>query len=209
MAHQVFICHSGNDKLVADAACAALEANGIRCWIAPRDVLPGMAYMKAIVQALNECTIVLLIFSQEANKSPHVHREIERAVSKEKVIVPFRIENVLPTDEMEFALSSTQWLDALTPPMEQHLAELNTTISRLLQRPIGDKPLRQQTGSATKKDTPQPNRLQSWGLSITIVLFILWLLGLSLRIGGMFIHLLPIIGVIVLTYYLLSPRRKI
>jgi len=116
MAHKVFICHSSKDKPVADAACAALEAQRISCWIAPRDILAGIEYGDAIIEALSECQIVLLIFSQAANGSPQVRREIERAVSKEKIIVPFRIENVLPSNAMEFALSNTHWLDALTPP---------------------------------------------------------------------------------------------
>jgi len=134
MAHKVFICHSSKDKPVADAACAALEAQRISCWIAPRDILAGIEYGDAIIEALSECQIVLLIFSQAANGSPQVRREIERAVSKEKIIVPFRIENVLPSNAMEFALSNTHWLDALTPPLERALSKLCETISRLLQR---------------------------------------------------------------------------
>jgi biopolymer transport protein ExbD len=134
MAHKVFICHSSIDKLVADAACAALEAQRIPCWIAPRDVLPGMEYGKAIIQALSDCEIVLLIFSSHANHSGQVRREIERAVSKEKIILPFRIENVLPSDAMEFALGNTHWLDALTPPLESYLVKLCDTVMRLLQQ---------------------------------------------------------------------------
>ncbi len=42
MAHDVFISHSAKDKATADAVCAVLEAEGIRCWIAPRDVLPSV-----------------------------------------------------------------------------------------------------------------------------------------------------------------------
>src|ERR1039457_7095486 len=91
MAHKVFICHASNDKQVADAACAALEAQHIPCWIAPRNILAGEEYGKTIVDALGACEIVLLIFSGHANHSPHVRREIERAVSKGKIIVPFRI----------------------------------------------------------------------------------------------------------------------
>jgi biopolymer transport protein ExbD len=144
MAHKVFICHSSIDKLVADAACAALEAQRIPCWIAPRDVLPGMEYGKAIIQALSDCEIVLLIFSSHANHSGQVRREIERAVSKEKIILPFRIENVLPSDAMEFALGNTHWLDALTPPLESYLVKLCETVTRLLQQqnhtPLWQKP---------------------------------------------------------------------
>jgi len=134
MAHKVFICHSSTDKAVADAACAALEAQRIPCWIAPRDILAGEEYGKAIVDALSSCQIVLLVFSALANGSPQVRREIERSVSKGKIIVPFRIEDVLPSDAMEFALSNTHWLDALTPPMERYLLQLCDTIARLIQK---------------------------------------------------------------------------
>ena len=141
MAHKVFICHSSKDKQIADAACAALEAQRIPCWIAPRDILAGDEYGKSIVDALTCSQIVLLIFSSDANKSPQVRREIERAVSKGKIIVPFRIEDVMPSDAMEFALSNTHWLDALTPPLERYLVQLCDTISRLIQRSEAEAPL--------------------------------------------------------------------
>lgn len=134
MAHIVFICHSSKDKHVADAVCAALEAQRIPCWIAPRDILAGEEYGKSIIDALTSCQIVILIFSAHANDSPQVRREIERAVSKGKIIVPFRIEDVLPSDAMEFALSNTHWLDALTPPLERYILDLCDTIARLIQR---------------------------------------------------------------------------
>ena len=134
MAHKVFICHSAKDKRIADAACAALEQRRIPCWIAPRDILAGEEYGKSIIEALASCQIVLLIFSAHANDSPQVRREIERAVSKGKIIVPFRIEDVMPSDAMEFALSNTHWLDALTPPLERYLLELCDTIARLIQK---------------------------------------------------------------------------
>jgi len=134
MAHKVFICHSSTDKAVADAACAALEAQRIPCWIAPRDILAGEEYGKSIVDALASCQIVLLVFSAHANGSPQVRREIERAVSKGKIIVPFRIEDVLPSDAMEFALSNTHWLDALTPPLERYLLQLCDSMARLIQK---------------------------------------------------------------------------
>jgi tetratricopeptide (TPR) repeat protein len=134
MAHQVFICHASKDKRVADAACAALEAQRISCWIAPRDILAGEEYGESIVEAISGCQIVLLIFSLDANNSPQVRREIERAVSKEKIIVPFRIEGVVPSRAMEFALGNTHWLDALTPPVERYLVRLCDTIARLIQK---------------------------------------------------------------------------
>jgi TIR domain len=42
-AHDVFISYSHEDKPVANATCAVLERNRVRCWIAPRDVELGMS----------------------------------------------------------------------------------------------------------------------------------------------------------------------
>jgi hypothetical protein len=134
MPHDVFISYSSHDKAVADATCAALEAQRIRCWIAPRDVLAGTEYAEAIVSAIEGCRAMVLIFSAHANESPHIRREVERAVSKGKFIVPFRIEDVLPSRAMEYCLSNTHWLDALTPPLEMRIGELVASVSRLLNR---------------------------------------------------------------------------
>jgi hypothetical protein len=134
MAHTVFICHSRIDKNVADAACALLESRRIPCWIAPRDILGGDEWGDSIVDAINECQIVLVIFSTNANTSPQVRREIERAVSKGKIILPFRIEDIQPTGAMEYALGNTHWLDALTPPMEASLEHLADTVVRIVNR---------------------------------------------------------------------------
>ena len=54
MAHDVFISYSVKDKNVADAVCANLEAGGIRCWIAPRDVGTGGTWAEEIVQAIRQ-----------------------------------------------------------------------------------------------------------------------------------------------------------
>lgn len=132
MAHDVLISYSSTDKEIANAMCATLESKGIRCWIAPRDILPGHSYGKAIIKAINGTRAVVLIFSANSNKSPQVMREIERAVNKGLPVIPFRIEDVPPTEDMEFFISAAHWLDALTPPLEEHLDELAKSVSSLL-----------------------------------------------------------------------------
>src|SRR5579864_5694532 len=117
MPHDVFMSCSSYDRALADATCAALEAQGIRCWVAPRDVLAGTEYADGILGAITDCRAMVLIFSSHANDSPHVRREVERAVSKGKILLPFRIENVVPSRALEFCLGNTHWLDASTPPL--------------------------------------------------------------------------------------------
>lgn len=132
MAHDVFISYSTHDNAIADAACAALESAKIRCWIAPRDILPGENWSASIVDALDGCKVVLLVLSSNSNQSRQVANEIERAVSKGAAILPLRIENVAPSKELELHVSNRHWLDAVTPPFEQHLERLAEVVWKLV-----------------------------------------------------------------------------
>jgi hypothetical protein len=132
--HEVLISYSTKDKKWADAACSVLEARGIRCWIAPRDILPGREWGEAIVDAIDGCKLMVLIFSASANASPQVRREVERAISKGRTVVPCRIENVMPAGSMEFALGNTHWLDIFTPPVERQMNRVAESVEALLAR---------------------------------------------------------------------------
>jgi hypothetical protein len=132
MAHDIFVSYSSKDKPVADAVVAGLEGQGIRCWIAPRDVLPGTSWGDAIVSAIASSKIMVVVLSENSNNSRQVIREVERAVASNVIIIPFRIENIDPTGAMAYFLSTEHWLDALTPPLERHIQELQTTIQLFL-----------------------------------------------------------------------------
>ena len=134
MAHDVFITYSADDKAVADAVCATLESGNIRCWIAPRDVLPGTEWAEALIDAIDESHVVVLVLSFASNSSPQVIREVGRAASKGIPIIPLRIDDVTPSKAMEFFVSSHHFLDAQTPPLEKHLRQLTNTVQQLLTR---------------------------------------------------------------------------
>ena len=132
MAHDVFISYSSKDKPTADEVCATLEGEGIRCWIAPRDVTPSMEWGAAIIDAIKNARVMVLVFSANANGSPQIRREVERAVNHNVAILPFRVENILPDQTLEYFISDVHWLDALNPPLESHIKVLAGTIKGLL-----------------------------------------------------------------------------
>jgi len=132
MAHDVFICHSTADKATADAVCAALENARIRCWIAPRDVQPGRTFAGEITRAIQESKIMVLIFSRSSNSSEQVLREVQLAADVRLHILQFRIENLQPNDDLKYYLSAPHWLDALTPPLEEHLSRLVPAVKALI-----------------------------------------------------------------------------
>jgi len=147
MAHDVFISHSTNNRLVANAVCASLESIAIRCWIAPRDVMPGRSYSGEITRAIQQSRAFVLIFSEHSNNSDQVLREVQLAANSHLHIVQFRIAAVVPSDDLEYYLSGPHWLDAVTPPLENHLAQLQTSIKALLSLPRAEE---------TEKAAPPP-----------------------------------------------------
>ncbi|HWY52094.1 MAG TPA: toll/interleukin-1 receptor domain-containing protein [Chthoniobacterales bacterium] len=135
MAHDVFVSYSSKDKPTADAVCAVLESRGIRCWVAPRDILPGSDWGGSIIEAIGGARAMVLIFSANANSSGQIKREVERAVNKGIPVIPLRIEDVVPTASLEYFISTPHWLDAFAPPLERHLQYLAEVVRKLLQGP--------------------------------------------------------------------------
>src|SRR5436305_4113600 len=153
MAHDVFISHSAQDKSVADAVCAGLENAGVRCWIAPRDVQPGRSFAGEITRAIQQSKAMVLVFSANSNNSEQVLREVQLAVTSHLHILQFRIEEVVLNDDLRYYLSTPHWLDALTPPLENHLGRLQNSIKALLQLEKGE-PAATPTPAATEKPVP-------------------------------------------------------
>jgi hypothetical protein len=104
MSHDVFVSYSTQDREAADLICAELEDSGISCWIAPRDIAGGEAWDEAIVRGLDSARVLLLVFSQVSNESPHVRRELLRTIGK-KSVLPVRIEDIQPGPGLEFSLT--------------------------------------------------------------------------------------------------------
>ncbi len=126
MAREVFVSYSQDDRDCALELVAHVEAGGISCWVAPRDLAPSADWAAEIIDAIAGARVMVLIFSAQSNDSPQVRREVERAVHKRVPILPFRIEDVLPSKSLEYFLSAQHWLDAFPPPREPHYARLYT-----------------------------------------------------------------------------------
>jgi hypothetical protein len=133
--HDLFISYAAEDKQAADAMCATLEARGIRCWAAPRDVPPGMDPGQAVTAAIDSSRVVVVIFTSHSNSSLHVNRELSRALHDGITIIPFRLEDVQPSSSMEYLIGVPHWLDAITPPLRDHLSRLAEVVEGHLRTP--------------------------------------------------------------------------
>jgi TolB-like protein/tetratricopeptide (TPR) repeat protein len=128
----VFISYASPDRAVADAVCAALERDGLICWIAPRDVVPGEFYADAIVRAIDVAKILVLVLSKHSADSPHVLREVERASSKRRPVVSVRIDIAPLPSALEYFLNSSHWLDASVSGIEGALPKVLAAVRHLV-----------------------------------------------------------------------------
>jgi TIR domain len=130
--HSVFISYASRDAAIAQSVCSALERAGYPCWMAPRDVLPGTHYADAIVRAINNSELLVLILSKQAVASVHVGKELERASSKGYPILALRIDAEPLTPAFEYFLNESQWIDVDTAGTDAAIVRLVAAVRRHL-----------------------------------------------------------------------------
>ncbi len=110
----VFISHSSVNYDVAEEVCNLIEKSGKQCFLAPRDIRSGYEYAEEIMSGIEQADVMVLLLSKQANESPHVLREVERAVSKRIPLIVYKLEEVQLSKSMEYFLMSHQWVSAKT-----------------------------------------------------------------------------------------------
>jgi len=131
----VFISYSHKDKKIAELVCSVLENDKIKCWYAPRDILPGENWSGAIIKGISSAKLFILIFTSSSNESTQVFKEVERADHRKIKMIPFRVEDKIPCEDLEYFISSCQWIDAFTHPIEEHVNDLLKAVRKIIPVP--------------------------------------------------------------------------
>ena len=116
MAGHVFISHAHQDRASAEQLLNALESRGIKCWSAPRDVAPGGSYAESILRGIEDSSCFVLVFTQHSNLSPHVLREVERALALGINIIPVRFDDSGVSKSLDYLLATVHWLSVDSEP---------------------------------------------------------------------------------------------
>jgi hypothetical protein len=130
--HAVFISYSSKDVVVAKQILEYLEKNGVSCWMAPRNIIPGKHYASSILDAIKTSKAFFLLFSPYSNISEQCLKEVDRAVNAKLPIIPFRIKDHPPTEAMEYYLCNTHWLDAFSRQTGDYFPQLLSTCRRII-----------------------------------------------------------------------------
>ncbi len=176
MNKRVFLSYSSHDAAAAMEVCSALEAAGITCWIAPRDIPGGADYGDIIDKAIIGCGAFVVIFSAHSNASQWVRGEVNLAFTENKPIVPYRLDDAPLTGAMRLILNQMHWLDARN---DSNCKELAATVKRMLNT-AGTTSATNNTNPTAQPTTSTPNmnvviehrkglRISLWILATLIV----------------------------------------
>jgi hypothetical protein len=125
----LFVCHASEDRDAALSIVRDLEQRKVPCWIAPRDVHPGLPFDDEIAEAIEGCKGMLLIFSDHCNDRDYVRREVTVAGESRKLIIPYRIERAQPKKALRLRLSDLHWIDAFLS-QEEAIDQVVITFSK-------------------------------------------------------------------------------
>jgi TIR domain len=132
MAHDVFISYATAQKALAFQLTQQFEADGVRCWIAPRDIQAGKPWVDAIMGAIRSSRLMLVLLSDQAINSPYVEREVGEAAEARVTMLPVRLENLELPDRLLFFLRATHWYDAFDQPTARRYGDLIVNVKSLL-----------------------------------------------------------------------------
>jgi hypothetical protein len=128
---QVFISYSNkknksteDDRHVADMLYNTLKSQGINCFIAHKEIIPGEDWLDRLYDAIEQSKVMVLVVSSNTHESKYVKDEILFARDKEIKIIPFCIEKVPVEGFLRMLKVRCQWIDAYTQPLEKHVDRL-------------------------------------------------------------------------------------
>ncbi len=132
----VFISHSSKDKVIADKMCEALEARGLKCWIAPRDITPGSEWAVAISDAIATIKVMVVIYSANSAESTQVPKELGLADKRNKFIIPYKIDDMELTGAFDYYLAGAHWIVANPQADDYKFDELYGVMNGVMQVPV-------------------------------------------------------------------------
>lgn len=127
---KVFISFANSDKKIAELIYNRLKIKSIDSWISSKDIPPGGDYQACIVEAIAESQLIVLVFSSDANKSTEIAKEL--SLASKKIVIPVRIEDVVPQGSLMYQLSNRQFVD-LFEDFDNKLEDLSIRIKSIIE----------------------------------------------------------------------------
>ena len=123
MKYNIFISYSRKDKKVVETFCKSFDNAGITYWVDRTGIESGDAFRRVIVQAIEDCEILVFFASKHSNQSEWTEKEINTAVYYKKSIIPVRLDKSQYNKSVLFELAGLDFIDYTIPAIREKVAE--------------------------------------------------------------------------------------
>lgn len=131
----VFISYSTKDNEFVEETVELIKSMNVPYWKAPEMIPSGSSYAQEIVSAIRNCSLFLVLLSENSQSSMWVEKEIDCALSYERDILPFNIDDTPLKDTFRFYLNNVQMIFHA----KDHAAAINDLKKRLSPFSVGKK----------------------------------------------------------------------
>ena len=111
---RVFISYQRNSLDFVLQLSQFFEANGVKTWYAPRNIKISGKWPEKLCEAISNCKALLLLYTDKADKSKHVLREVYLADDMNKPIIWLCLDDSQPSKTLKYYLSLIQAMNYTT-----------------------------------------------------------------------------------------------
>ncbi len=119
----IFLSHVEEDGQEVKDLAEGLEKAGYSAWYYERDAMAGTSYLTQVVEAINECQVLLVMISEGSLNSHQVDRELTHAFEKGKQLLPL----LKDVTFAEFERQRPDWKMALGPSVAEPISRHGVT----------------------------------------------------------------------------------
>ena len=130
--NHIFVSSAQEDRQITDTVIKALEALGHSCWVAHRDIVPGISWAGAIVSAITASGLMIVIVSRHSVTSRQVLREITIADDEGVPFLPLRVDGIQLSPDFRYYFSASQQLDVSQVSQLQGIQMVSSAVAARL-----------------------------------------------------------------------------
>ncbi len=105
---KIYLSHALADAPLASQLAQRLQAEGFQVWLAQNEIFPGDNWAEKVLQALNECQAMVVLWTPAAVQSSHVQWDISFAMGS--IAYRHRLIPILVGHEVELLLRELPWI---------------------------------------------------------------------------------------------------
>jgi TIR domain len=131
--HDVFVSYASEDESFADDVVRALEADGRACWIAHRDIPPGVpSWAEPIVTAIASSRLMLVLLTARSIPSLEILREVTLAADEKIPLLPVSLDATALTPGLRYFFVAGQRLDLARFAPDEQVRNIQPAVARSL-----------------------------------------------------------------------------